>query len=28
LRRFQQSQNLAQSGVLDNSTLSRLGIQP
>jgi len=28
LRRFQQSQNLAQSGVLDNATLGKLGIQP
>lgn len=28
LRRFQQSQNLTQSGVLDNATLSKLGIQP
>lgn len=28
LRRFQQSQNLTQSGVLDNATLGKLGIQP
>lgn len=28
LRRFQQSQNLSQSGVLDNATLGKLGIQP
>ena len=28
LRRFQLSQNLAQSGVLDNATLGKLGIQP
>lgn len=28
LKRFQQSQNLAQSGVLDNATLGKLGIQP
>jgi peptidoglycan hydrolase-like protein with peptidoglycan-binding domain len=28
LIRFQQSQNLAASGVLDNSTLSKLGVRP